>query len=355
MKKVYVLILLSFFILLSACGSQTAGTSSNQNTQNTGNSANPPAPGGYLATGSNYVLFIQFTNTNGILSGEWDEADETTDNPPQVRTFNSTFSANLAGTQFNLNVNGRTYAGSFDGSNFTIEFPQTDGTLAPISLSAASIDDYNNAVRQLQQNVSQQDQQVADNQATALAAQATAVAAQAAAKATTDEQNRLNYDLANIGNAINSLNSDANFSSLFQEYQKDIGQEQKDYQTEQTDAKAGCSNASVVAGDASVVSGDVSVINRDDSVFQGDNNVESTDISGVQDFVSKIEQHWNNLGKSSPGVTQNDIDTAVHSGNSAIQNAQAAVSSATSQTHGYDATAQQILQQADKLSSSMKC
>jgi len=355
MKKVYVLILLSFFILLSACGSQTAGTSSNQNTQNTGNSANPPAPGGYLATGSNYVLFIQFTNTNGILSGEWDEADETTDNPPQVRTFNSTFSANLAGTQFNLSVNGRTYAGSFDGSNFTIEFPQTDGTLAPISLSAASIDDYNNAVRQLQQNVSQQDQQVADNQATAVAAQATAVAAQAAATATTDEQNRLNYDLANIGGATQQLASDSNFSSALNGYANDINQMKKDYQTEQHDASGGCSNESQVQLDANQLQIDANQIGVDDNGFSLDTNQVSTDIPNVQDFVNKIEQHWNNLGKSSPGVTQNDIDTAVHNGNTAIQNAQAAVSSATSQTHGDDATAQQILQQANKLSSSMKC
>src|SRR5260370_5848446 len=241
MKKVYVLILLSFFILLSACGSQTAVTSSNQNTQNTGNSANTSAPGGYLGTGSNYVLFIQFTNANGILSGEWDEADETTDNPPQVRTFNSTFSANLSGTQFNLTLacigcRTNTFAGSFDGSKVTIEFPQTDGTLSPISLSAAPIDDYNNAVRQLQQNVSQQDQQVADNQATAVAAQATAVAAQAAATATTDEQNRLNYDLANIGGATQQLASDSNFSSALNGYANDINQMKKDYQTEQHDA-----------------------------------------------------------------------------------------------------------------------
>jgi len=312
---------------------------------------NPPAPDGYLATGSSYVLFIQFTNTNGTLSGEWNEADVVTNtyqNILQVSPFHTSFSAFLNGTQFNLDVNGRMYAGSFDGNNVTIEFPQQDGTLAPITLTPASIDNYNNAITNLQNTVNQENQNTADAQATASIMAATATV-------TTDEQNRLNYDLQNIGSAISSLNTDANFSSLFQEYQKDISQEQKDYQTEQIDAQAGCSNASVVSGDVSVISGDTSVINGDDSVSQGDTNVVSTDIASVQDFVNKIEQHWNDLGKSSLGVTQNDIDTAVHNGNAAIQNAQAAISSATSQIHGYDATSQQILQQANNLYSSMKC
>ncbi len=346
MKKVYLLILLSFFILLSACGSQTPGTSSNQNTQNTGNSANPPAPGGYLATGSNYVLFIQFTNTNGILSGEWDEADETTDNPPLVRTFNSTFSAILAGTQFNLSVNGRTYAGSFDGSNFTIEFPQTDGTLAPISLSAASIDDYNNAVRQLQQNVSQQDQQIADNQATAVAAQATAADI-------ADEQNRLATDLQNMGGEISSLNTDADFSSLLAEYQKDIDQEQKAYQTEQTDAQAGCSGSA--SYDDGVVSYDKGVVDYQDGVLSYQNSLVQTDIANVQDDINKITQHWNNLGKSSPGVSQADIDNALQNGNNAIKRAQANQQDAHNKANNFDATAKQILQQADNLYASMHC
>jgi hypothetical protein len=311
----------------------------------------PPAPGGYLASSSNYVLFLQFTNTNGMLSGEWNEADivpSTTTNVMQVNPFHTSFSALLNGTQFNLIVNGHTYAGSFDGNNVTIEFPQQDGTLAPITLTPASINDYNTAISNLQSTVNQENQNAADAQATASTLAATATA-------TTDEQNRLNYDLQNISSANSSLNSDANFSSLFGLYQNDLNQEQKDYQTEQHDASAGCSNASQVSADLNQVQADTNQITADDNQFQADKNQISSDVSVAQDFVNKIEQHWNDLGKTSPGVTQNDIDTAVHNGNTALQNAQDALSSATAQIHGYDATSQQILQQANNLYSSMKC
>lgn len=78
-------------------------------------SPNPPTPGGYLASGSSYVLFIQFTNTNGTLVGEWNEADVVTNtytNMLQVTPIHTSFTATLNGTQFNLTVNDRTYAGS---------------------------------------------------------------------------------------------------------------------------------------------------------------------------------------------------------------------------------------------------
>ena len=275
---------------------------------------NPPSPSGYLASGSNYVLFIQFINTNGTLSGEWNEADvvaNTSTNVLQVNPFHTNFSAFLNGTQFNLDVNGHTYAGSFDGNNVTIEFPQQDGTLAPITLTPSSIDNDNIAITNLQNNVNQENQNTADVQATASTMAATATV-------TTDRQNRLNYDLANIGGAISSLNTDAHLNSLFGQYQKDLNQEQKDYQTEQNDAQAGCNN-----GNAAVVASDVGVIQSDDGVFVSDKSVASSDISNVQSFIDAIQQHWKNLSQQSPGVTQN---------------AQAAISSATSQIHGYDAT-----------------
>ncbi len=323
------------------------GTSSNTGSKP---SNNPSTPGGYLATGSTYVLFIQFTNTNGTLSGEWDEAYDVrnTNNVLQVNTFNTSFSALLNGTQFNLTIDGHTYAGSFNGNNVTIEFPQQDGTLTPITLTPASVSDYNNAIAAFENSVNQANQITANAQATTTSIEATATV-------TTDEQNRLNYDLSNIGGAIQQLASDSNFSSLFKDYTNNLNQMQTDYQTEQNDAKVGCSNANQVSADANQVSADNNQTSANDNQLKADNNQVSSDLSNVQGYVSKIEQHWSNLGNSSPGVTQNEIDTAVHNGNTAIQNAQAAVSSATSQIHGYDSTSQQILQQANNLYTSMKC
>jgi hypothetical protein len=311
----------------------------------------PPAPGGYLASGSNYVLFIQFTNTNGTLSGEWNEADvvtNTSKNMLQVSPFHTSFSAYLDGTQFNLDVSGHTYAGSFDGNNVTIEFPQQDGTLAPITLTPASIDDYNNAITNVQNTVNQENQNTADAQATASTLAATATA-------TTDEQNRLNYDLANIGGAINSLQSDADFSSILKRYSNEITQMQRDYQQEQSDANGGCANYGTVGVDDGTVQVDQGTIQTIDGSLQVQISSMQSDNANVEDFLQKIQQHWNNLGKVAPNVSQNDINTAIQNGTNAVNQGKSNLQSAQNQASGFDNQAKQIVGQADSLYNNMHC
>ncbi len=312
---------------------------------------NPPAPGGYLASGSNYVLFIQFTNTNSTLSGEWNEADVVTNtytNMLQVNPFHTSFSASLNGKQFNLNVNGHTFAGSFDGNNVTIEFPQQDGTLAPITLTPASVDNYNNAITNLQNNVNQENQNTADVQATASTMAATATA-------TTDEQNRLNYDLANIGDAISKLQSDADFSSILKQYSDEITQMQQDYQQEQSDANGGCANYGTVGVDDGTVQVDQGTIETIDGSLQVQISSMQADLANVEDFMQKIQQHWNNLGQVAPNVTQNDINAAIQNGTNAINHGKSNLKSAQNQVGGFDNQAKQIVGQADSLYNNMHC
>ena len=58
--------LLILVVLLTACGSQGA------------------APGSYLSTSSTDVLFLQWVNNNGQLSGQLQEVYITSDNPLHV-------------------------------------------------------------------------------------------------------------------------------------------------------------------------------------------------------------------------------------------------------------------------------
>jgi len=312
---------------------------------------NPPAPGGYLASGSDYVLFIQFTNTNGTLMGEWNEADvvsNTSTNIQQVIPFHTSFSATLNGTQFNLEVNGHTYAGSFNGNNVTIEFPQQDGTLAPITLTPASIDDYNTAITNLQNSVNQGNQNSADAQATANTMAATTTA-------TTDEQNRLNYDLTNIGGAIGSLQSDADFSSILKQYSDEMSQMQHDYQQEQSDANGGCANYGTVGSDDGTVQSDEGSIESIDGSLQSQTSSMQSDLANVEDFLQKIQQHWNDLGKVAPNVSQHDIDAAVQKGTNALNQAKANLQSAQNQADGFDNQAKHIVGQADSLYNNLHC
>jgi hypothetical protein len=113
----FLALLLFFFCISTALGRANPSTYAHQSvtdqthTSQAGQTPTtyPLAPGGYLASDSNYVLFLQFTNTNGMLSGEWNETDvvpSTSTNVMQVNPFHTSFSALLNGTQFNLNVNG---------------------------------------------------------------------------------------------------------------------------------------------------------------------------------------------------------------------------------------------------------
>ena len=314
-------------------------------------SPNPPAPGGYLASGSSYVLFIQFTNTNGTLVGEWNEADVVTNtytNMLQVTPIHTSFTATLNGTQFNLNVNDRTYAGSFNGNNVTIEFPQQDGTLAPITLTPASIDDYNTAISNLQDNVNQENQNAA-------AAQATASTLAATATATTDEQNKLASNVSNINGAIQQLTSDADFSSILKQYSDEITQMQQDYQHEQSDANGGCSNYGTVGADDGTVQSDNGTVESIDGSLQAQTSSLENDLSNVQSWVQTIQKQWDDLGHQSPTVSASDVNTAINNGNQAISQAQSSLKNAQSRATGYDNAAKQIQQQADALYNNMKC
>jgi hypothetical protein len=324
---------------------------------------NPPAPGGYLASGSNYVLFIQFTNTNGTLSGEWNEADvvtNTSKNMLQVNPFHTSFSAFLNGTQFNLDVNGRTYAGSFDGNNITIEFPQQDGTLAPITLAPASIDNYNNAITNLQNTVNQENQNTADAQATTTA--------------TTNEQQATSDANAQLGNALNQLGADTNtlssisFSDTLNAYASSWQQMQKDYAQEQADAKNGCGdgnyNYGTVQYDAGTVDYDYGNIQYDDGSLNYDKNTYNSELSTVQSDIQAVNNAWsqlqqavanNSTGSPAPAYSSDDIHKALSNAQNAENTAQNTWKSAANTAAQYDNEASALKQQADAIPGNMHC
>jgi len=80
-----------------------------------------------------------------------------------------------------------------------------------------------------------------------------------------------------------------------------------------------------------------------------------SDLANVEDFVQKIQQHWNNLGKVAPNVSQNDINAAIQKGENAINQAKSNLQSAQNQAVGFDNQAKHIVGQADSLSNNMHC
>ncbi len=330
-KKLIVILALS--LSLAACAA--AGTS----TGSTGSLS-----GGWLHSYSNAVEFFQLTVNGSQVTGQEQEEYATNDTPPYLRQSSSTVSGTFNGSQVTLtfSIYGfpvRTYAGTYGSNALTLTVPDQSGYLQSVEYQPASTDGYNNAVQQVQ---------AYEN----AAATATAVAyqqqvADATVTAISDEQQRLTYDLNNIGGAINQSTADADFSSLLNGYSHDIGSMQSDYHTEQVDASDGCTNYGQVGADNGQVEADHGQIEADDGQLQAQISSVQSDIANVQDFVQKIQQHWDNLGQQPfSGVTANDVSKAVQNGNNAINQAKANMQSAQSQASSFDAQASQITQQA---------
>src|SRR5260370_3871757 len=233
-RKFIIVIVLS--LSLAGCGA--SGTSANS----TGSLS-----GGWLHSYSSAVEFFQLTVNGSQVSGQEQEEYATNETPPHLLQSSSTVSGTFNGTQVTLtfSIYGfpvRTYAGTYGSNALTLAVPDQSGNLQSIAYQPASTDDYNNAVQQLQQSVSQQVQAYENAVATATEAAYQQQVAAATATAIADEQQKLASNIANIGGVISSLNSDANFGSLLQGYSNDIHSMQTDYQTEQNDAAGGCSN-----------------------------------------------------------------------------------------------------------------
>ncbi|HEX6557089.1 MAG TPA: hypothetical protein VF026_30280 [Ktedonobacteraceae bacterium] len=347
-KQLLVGMLLSF--LLAACGS--SGASSNS----TGSLS-----GGWVHSYSHAVEYFQLTVNGSQVTGQEQEEYATNDTPPQTHQSSSTVSGTFNGTQVTLtfSIYGfpvRTYAGTYENNTLTLTVPDQNGNLQSIQYQPASTDDYNNAVQQLQQSVNQQVQNYDNAVATATMATYQQQVAEATAAAISDEQQRLSYDLNNIGGAISQLANETESSSLLGSYNRDISTMQSAYQTEQADANGGCANLGQVGADNGQVDADQGQIAADDGQLQAQLSSVQNDIAGVQDFVQKIQQHWNNLGQQPfSGVSADDVNKAIKNGNDAINQANSNLQSAQSQASNFDKQAGQITQQAQSLYDGMHC
>lgn len=172
-----------FAVLLAGCGSPQATHRVSPPT-----TTMPPVGTGYLASGSDFVDFIQWSDNGGDLSGTA-QTVTTQGSAPDITTNSGTLtvSGHRDGSQISLSFNsGPQTFGTISGGSFSLDFPQPDGTLAPVTFDPASAQRYNSAVSSLSNDVAQTNQTAANAQAQEQAsAQAAAAAATAKANAET--------------------------------------------------------------------------------------------------------------------------------------------------------------------------
>jgi hypothetical protein len=142
---------------------------------------------GYLASGTGFVDFIQWRARSGKLTGTA-QTVTSQGSAPNITTNNETLtlSGDRKGSQISLSFDsGPLTFGTIIVGSFSLEFPEFNGTLAPVTFDPASAQQYNGAVSRLISDVGQTNQAVINAQAQA---QAAAAAGAAAAKASAVSQ-----------------------------------------------------------------------------------------------------------------------------------------------------------------------
>ena len=167
----------------------------------------PAVGNGYLATGSTGIIYLQWADNAGALTGTLQEV-RTTGQPP-TETMSSTtgpISGTVTGSQISLSFNGGPdHFGTLTSGGFTINFRLANGLLTPVHFKEASTSQYNLAVARLRAEVTSANTAatVAQQKAAAEAAAAQRLAAEQAAIQTA--ATTVNTDIASLASAASTV------------------------------------------------------------------------------------------------------------------------------------------------------
>lgn len=114
-------------------------------------------PRGYLASNKNEVIFIQFTEQGGQLSGQVQFFGAEGRGWKKTEANNASFTGLRDGSNVSLRFAGfftdRTISGTLSGDTLSLVLPQPDGRLATVEFRRASVGEYNAEVEKLRGQV----------------------------------------------------------------------------------------------------------------------------------------------------------------------------------------------------------
>ena len=240
----------------------------------------PAVGNGYLANEPGAVVFIQWTESGTDLTGSA-QVETLSGSPPNqtVHTDTLTVSGQLQGSTITLSFNGGTEVfGTLSGGSFTVNFPQTDGSLAPVTFSSATAAQFNQALAELQGNTGSADSQ---------AAAADQLAAERAA---------IDRASSEVSSQLSGLQSDvSSMNSSLGAFSAQLGQEQADLATEAaleqqviTESQNGTDN-NQVCSDADTVASDGDTVDSDGDSVSSDADTTESDVTGVRNDIGNLQ------------------------------------------------------------------
>jgi len=235
--------------------------------------ASAPVGTGYLAIGNGFVDYIQWTNNGGQLSGSA-QAVSVSGQPPSLTTATQTLTVagTLQGPTLSITFDGGAATfGTLSGKSFTLDFPQKDGSLAPVPFQAAAATAFNGALSDLNQRVTQANTQEANAQA--LQQQQQTIDSDVA---------RVSADLASLPSTQSTMTSDVQAATA-----GDLQGEAKDLASTQTDQRNVVAEAmQYPGGNTGSVCVDANAVGVDANGVAVDANSVSVDVNGVVNDLS---------------------------------------------------------------------
>jgi hypothetical protein len=110
-------------------------------------------PTGFLYNGQNAVMFIEWTNSNGSISGQFQEVYSPQPTVTQVYNSNLTGTVNGSSVTVQLQQSNSTLTGTLTSNELVLSVPNQDGTMTSLTFQPGSVNDYNTDVMALKQKV----------------------------------------------------------------------------------------------------------------------------------------------------------------------------------------------------------
>lgn len=362
--------IIALALLLTACapifsGASPTSTGTNNDT-------------GYLYTSPTNILFVQWTNTNGQISGRLQDTYTSPATPNQIQQINQTFTGTQAGSSINFTLSmfgvTRTIAGTLNGSTLTLVVPTPDGQTSTIQLTAATVAQYDNAVNALEAQI----QGAATISTTSPAGTPTPNVIQVPTltgtplptnpmvqqQAIAAANNALGSALYRLQIDTNLLGSSLNLSGLFSNYEANWQQMQQYYQQEQVDANNGC----IAYNAAKYADGGVNYylagIQSDDSTLSYIQQNINMNVTAIQQDMQLVQSAWQQLqdavsaytaGTPTASFSNQEVMQALQMAQNQATSVQAQLKNAQTRATQYDNEANQLKQQADTLLNNMHC
>jgi hypothetical protein len=260
----------------------------------------------FICQGTANDTLLQWQDSNGYLSGSYQYSSISGQAPQeQVSTNAGDLSGNLNGNAISVSIGlQQPLYGTLDGSQLTLNVPQSDGSFQAGTCNSGSLSDWNSAVSAL-------DSQVNSDNNTALQQQA-----QASTAAANQQQEQ------SAQGDVSTLTQDANLSSDVSSVTGDVQTTDGDLATTRSDAAQGngdnCTNASsTVYNDAA------------STVYNDVLSTLSNDVGTVAIDISKVRSDISTVQNDQAALTNSGLPATSGAG-SAISAAQAAIASAIS-------------------------